>query len=261
MAKFSETRADPELRRALGQRGHHQLDQAVVGRWGRAASGPGRARCDPTGTKLRKPRRSPVAVVRLHQHAVAVQRVGQPSQRHREAALVAAVAAPGRRVGAEGVEVGLARARCAGAPGWCSRAAAAGSPTAGSVASRDRSARSPAGRRSPRRRSRTRSCRTRCTPRHLPRRPPSRPPTVRCDGPAWRQASIASGQRCGSPTGLPLARLTEPIAAVGDAGPRGGRVAGVPDDGLVPAGGEVARASRGRRSPAAGCGPGPRRRR
>ena len=42
----------------------------------------------------------PVLVARLHQHALAVERVLEPAERHREAALVAAVAAPaGGRVG------------------------------------------------------------------------------------------------------------------------------------------------------------------
>ena len=44
-----------------------------------------------------EPAQLPVAVVRLDQHAVAVQPVAQPAERHREAPLVAAVTPPLRR--------------------------------------------------------------------------------------------------------------------------------------------------------------------
>ena len=92
----------------------------------------------PQGTKLRNPRSRPVVVVGLDQHAVAVQRVAEPAERHREAALVAAVAAPLRR------RPRLSAAKSAGAQGacrstgWCSRGAAAGRPTGGPPSCRGR---------------------------------------------------------------------------------------------------------------------------
>src|SRR4029453_14090574 len=55
-----------------------------------------------------------------------------------------------------------------------------------------------------------------------------------------RHRSIADSQGSGSPTGFPLARLTEPITR--EETPRLGSrgVASVPDNGLVPSSGEVA---------------------
>ena len=97
MAKLSETRPDPELVAARStQLGDHRLDQAVL----RLAVAAHQVQREPAPAPRhqRQQRRaaSPLGVVGEHRDAVAVDRVAEPAQRHREAAL-GVVAAPAAR--------------------------------------------------------------------------------------------------------------------------------------------------------------------
>ena len=61
----------------------------------------------PQGTKLEEPAQPLIAVPGRDQDALTVEGVAEPAERHREAALVAAVAAPLAGGGAELREVGV----------------------------------------------------------------------------------------------------------------------------------------------------------
>ena len=125
-AKFSETRAHAELRGRLAiadttMNSISPLSRRPVAR----ASGPATARRRPTARSAAARAAAPSLVAAAHQHAVAVARVAEPAQRHREAALDRAVAPRRRRP--RSASASSVRRRCrAGAPDLapCTRPAA-----------------------------------------------------------------------------------------------------------------------------------------
>ena len=96
LAEHREVQRHPahgQPRRLLGQRADEQLDQAVVG--GRvAAHQVEREAVASPRHEADEAAQLPLPVVGLDEHAVAVERVAEPAERHREAALVATVTAP-----------------------------------------------------------------------------------------------------------------------------------------------------------------------
>ena len=105
MAKFSDTRPTPKAASSLGQRGHHQLDQTVVGGGITAHQVEGEAVAAPRH-KAEEGSKAPSASCASTSTHWRVQRVRQPAERHGEASFVAAVASPPGGVGGQLVEVG-----------------------------------------------------------------------------------------------------------------------------------------------------------
>ena len=133
LAEHREVQRDPARRRRSPARSASAATisstsplSAVGSRRIRSSDSPLR----PHGTKLRKPRSAPSRVARLDQDAVAVERVLEPAERHREAALVAAVAAPLARRRRPARRSRRRQRRVPSDDAWCSRGAAAGRPTA-----------------------------------------------------------------------------------------------------------------------------------
>ena len=251
-------RADAERGRLACQARDHQLDETVVG-----------TRV-PSHQVQRQPRPSPrheaeetaqaaLGVVRLDQHARAVQRVREAAERHREAALVAAVPTPVTRGLVERCEVGVAQRRVPYDGGGVAAAPQA----------RDRLAHRLHGRVAEREGARVDDGlvadlehreagvgeRVRAGPAGADRRERPAvgagvvPPPLDRRGPAVGVANrIAAGQ---------ADRADHPV---GDAGPCAGRRSPCPRRPTCRAGSRSSPGSRGRRSPGAASAPAPRRR-
>ena len=213
----------------------------------------------PHGTKLRNPRSVAFGVERLDQHALAVERILEPTEGHREAALVAAVASPLARGIAERGEV-------LGGQGLVPDDVGGVAPT---LEPRDRLTNrlhAGAGERelphvddrlvADLERGQTPPWRTPVRP---PRRHPSRPATTRWPGPGRASA------RSLHPSAAGLRRGCRWPGSPSRSPGRTPRLAPLPHRryptrSTCRAGSRSTRASRCRRTPVAGCVPAPRRR-